>query len=60
MGLLKEKEIRAYQLKNKTLVCPVCATDEERDTAEADEVITEDTIHDDNPMFCNRCKTKIK
>jgi hypothetical protein len=60
MGLLKEKEIRAYQTKSKTFVCPVCATDEERETAEPDKVITEDAIHDDNPMFCNRCKVKIK
>jgi len=34
MGLIQEKEIRAYQLKNKTLVCPVCATDEERADSE--------------------------
>jgi hypothetical protein len=60
MGSLGEKEIRAYQLKNKTLVCPVCTTDEERETAEPDKVIAEDTIHDDNPMFCTRCKKEIK
>ena len=30
MGVLQEKEIRAYQLKDKKLVCPVCATDEEK------------------------------
>lgn len=60
MGLLQEKEVRAYQLKNKTFVCPVCATDEEREGTELDKVIAEDTIHDDNPMFCGRCKKKIK
>ncbi|HVN95897.1 MAG TPA: hypothetical protein VMT62_05675 [Syntrophorhabdaceae bacterium] len=59
-GPLQEKEIRAYQLKNKTLVCPVCATDEEREEAGPNQLITEDTIHDDNPMFCTRCKKKIK
>ena len=31
-GVLQEKEIRAYQFKNKELVCPVCATDEEKAT----------------------------
>jgi len=60
MGLLKEKEIRAYQAKSKTFVCPVYATDEARETAKADKVIIKDAIHDDNPMFCNRCKVKIK
>jgi hypothetical protein len=60
MTLLHEKEIRAYQTKNKTFVCPVCATDEERENAAPDEVITEDVIHEDNPIFCHRCKTKIK
>jgi hypothetical protein len=60
MGTLKEKEIRAYQTKSKTFVCPVCATDEEKETVEPDKVITEDAIHDDNPVFCNRCKAKIK
>jgi hypothetical protein len=33
MGLLQENEIKAYQLKNKTFVCPVCVADEERETA---------------------------
>lgn len=59
MGTIQEKEIRAYQLKEKALVCPVCATDEEKETAGADNIIAEDTIHDDNPLFCNRCKKKI-
>jgi hypothetical protein len=60
MALLQEKPIRAYQTKNKTFVCPVCATDEERENAKPDEMITEDVIHDDNPMFCHRCKKKIE
>jgi hypothetical protein len=60
MGLLEEKEIRAYQTKGKTFVCPVCATDEEKENAGPETVIAEDVIHDDNPIFCSRCKTKIK
>ncbi|OGP53498.1 MAG: hypothetical protein A2Y65_10760 [Deltaproteobacteria bacterium RBG_13_52_11] len=60
MGLLVEKEIRAYQLRNKTLVCPVCATDEERADDETEKIAAEDIIHDTNPMECVRCKKKIK
>jgi hypothetical protein len=60
MGFMQEKNIRAYQLKNKTLVCPVCATDEERDKAVEGEFITEDKIHDHDPVYCVRCKKKIE
>jgi hypothetical protein len=60
MGLLEEKEVRAYQLRNKTLVCPVCATDEERADDETGAISAEDLIHDANPMECVRCKKKIK
>ncbi len=59
MGLIAEKEIRGLQLKDVGLVCPVCATDEERETAEPENVISEDKIHDNKPMFCVRCKKKI-
>jgi hypothetical protein len=58
MGLIQEKEVRAVQLKDKTLVCPVCATDEEK--AVTENIVAEDTIHDQNPMFCVRCQKKIK
>jgi hypothetical protein len=58
MGTIQEKEIRGFQLKNKELVCPVCATDEEK--AQATEVVAEDVIHDPNPAFCIRCQKKIK
>jgi hypothetical protein len=58
MGLLPEKEIRAYQLKTKKVVCPVCATDEEK--AVETKVVAEDTIHDPEPMYCVRCEKKIK
>jgi hypothetical protein len=59
MGTINEKQIRAYQTKEKALVCPVCATDEEKEIAGPDGIIAEDTIHDDNPLFCHRCKKKI-
>ncbi len=58
MGLLVEKEIRAYQLKTNMTVCPVCATDEEK--AEETPVVAEDVIHDPAPMYCVRCEKKIK
>lgn len=46
MGLLKEKEIRAYRLKTKTTA--------------ATKVVAEDVIHDPKPMYCVRCQKKIK
>jgi hypothetical protein len=60
MGLLVEKEIRAYQLKNKTLVCPICATGEEKADEETEKLVAEDIIHDTSPLECVRCKKKIK
>jgi hypothetical protein len=60
MGLLVEKEIRAYQLRNKSLVCPVCATDEERADDETEKIVAEDIVHDTPPMECVRCRKKIK
>jgi hypothetical protein len=59
MSVVGEKEIRAYQLKGKEFVCPRCASDEEKAGSAPDSVIAEDAIHDDNPMYCVRCKKKI-
>ncbi len=59
MAMLEEKEIRAYQLKNRTFVCPVCASDEERADPGTDMVMAEDVIHDTGPLECIRCKKKI-
>lgn len=56
---LDEKEIRAYQLRTTALVCPVCASGEEK-ADPATEVVAEDEIHDTNPMVCARCKKTIK
>ena len=58
MGMVQEKEIRALQLKDKKLVCPVCATDEEK--AEATQLSAEDIIHDPDPAYCIRCQKKLK
>ncbi len=58
MGMIQEKEIRAYQLKDKKFVCPVCATDEEK--AQGTEISQEDAIHNPDPVFCVRCQKKVK
>jgi hypothetical protein len=60
MSVLGEKEIRAYQLKNKEFVCPVCASDEEKAISKPDSVVAEDVIHDRDPVYCVRCKKKIE
>ncbi|HNT43363.1 MAG TPA: hypothetical protein PKN85_02820 [Syntrophorhabdaceae bacterium] len=61
MAMIDEKKIRAYHSRSdNALVCPLCATDEERESAEPGDLVTEDVIHDDNPMYCARCKKKIE
>ncbi len=57
--MISEKEIRAYQTKTNTYVCPVCVTGVEKQAPET-KVIAEDEIHDDNPMTCIRCQKIIK
>jgi uncharacterized protein with PIN domain len=60
MPLLEEKEIRAYHLRQEGFVCPVCASDEEKDSGEPVKFVSEDVIHDEeSSMFCIRCKKKI-
>ncbi len=58
MSLLVEKEIRAYQTKTNQVVCAECASDEEKEGETP--VVAEDVIHDPAPMYCVRCKKKIK
>jgi hypothetical protein len=57
--MIGEKEIRGYQLKNATYVCPVCVKGEEVKEPET-KVIAEDEIHDTDSMMCIRCKKAIK
>ena len=59
MPLLEEKEIRAYHTRTKDLVCPVCASDEEKADPGTEPVVAEDVIHDTGPLECARCKKKI-
>jgi hypothetical protein len=60
MPLLEEKEIRAYHLKAKGFVCPICATDEEKATGEPVNISAEDVVHNEESMFCIRCKKKME
>jgi hypothetical protein len=60
MPLLEEKEIRGFHLREKGFVCPVCATDEERDAGEPVKMVAEDVVHNEESMFCIRCKKKIQ
>lgn len=54
-----EAEVKAYQLKTREVVCPACASDEEK-AADDTEKIAEDVIHDiGSPLECARCKKKI-
>jgi hypothetical protein len=55
MEPLDEKKIRAYHAKADTFICPTCATDEEKGGG----VIAEDEVHNEESMFCVRCKKKI-
>jgi uncharacterized protein with PIN domain len=60
MPLLDEKAIRAYHTKRQEFVCPVCATEEEKATAEPVKIVAEDVIHNEkDSLFCVRCKQKI-
>ena len=60
MATIDEKKIRAYHVKEaQGWVCPVCASDEERESSEKAPYI-EDVVHDEKPMYCVRCKKKIE
>ncbi len=59
MAIIDEKKIRAYHRKEDSgWICPVCASDEERQSPEKVRYF-EDAIHDEKPMYCIRCKKKI-
>ncbi len=60
MAMVDEKKIRAYHVKSDALVCPLCASDEEIESIQPGDLITEDAIHDDNPVYCARCRKKIE
>jgi hypothetical protein len=59
MPQLDEKKIRAYHAKADTYVCPVCATGEEKAAAKPGDIVAEDEVHNEESMFCIRCKKKI-
>jgi hypothetical protein len=57
MSLISEAEIRGYVRKDGGLICKVCASDEEKTALT--EIKAEDEIHDEESMFCIRCKKKL-
>jgi hypothetical protein len=60
MAMVEEKDIRGYRVKGGGIVCPLCATDEERADS-ASEVVAEDVIHNDpGLMECVRCRKVVK
>ncbi len=59
MPMLEEKEIRAYQIRNGTLVCPLCSTDQEGAADDTVKIAAEDVIHDSGPLECVRCNKRI-
>ena len=55
-----EEKIMAYHAKEGSgIVCPVCASDEERETSEPIHYIT-GVVIDPDPKYCVRCKKKIE
>lgn len=60
MAILDEEKIKGYHLKEESgWVCPVCASDEERESSEPIHYITGE-VRDEKPMYCVRCKKKIE
>lgn len=60
MAILDEEEIKAYHLREGNgWVCPVCASDEERENSDPIHYITGE-VKDPDPKYCVRCKKKIE
>ncbi len=60
MGMLQEKEIRAYQFKTHETVCPRCAKEEEIKGLAEDKILyKEDEVHDGKGLVCIRCKKPL-
>ncbi|MHB8111433.1 MAG: hypothetical protein ACYDHW_15515 [Syntrophorhabdaceae bacterium] len=58
--MIDEEKIMAYHTKESNeIVCPVCASDEERENSDPVHYIT-GVVVDPNPKYCVRCKKKIE
>lgn len=58
--MIDEEKIMAYHAKEgEDIVCPVCASEEERESSEPIHYITGE-VKDPNPKYCVRCKKKIE
>lgn len=63
MPVFNDEEIVCYRLSHvsigKEIVCKKCITNEELQNLEADDIVTQDEIADDELYFCDRCKQRI-
>jgi hypothetical protein len=59
IAMVKKKAIRAYQL-DEELVCKECITKKEQQDLRADDTLTNDDLHDDLLLTCDRCKRQIE
>ena len=58
MTRIREDEVRGYQFDTET-VCKECATPEELEDLNRDEILTAEDIGSDL-VFCDRCKKQIE
>jgi hypothetical protein len=60
MAYIKQEEIIGYRLHGQ-VICSDCATEEERKKKfTAKEIITKDTIDEDDFCFCDRCLDDLR
>jgi hypothetical protein len=57
MGAIKIEDIAGYNLNGK-IVCCKCVTDEERNEAKEDEIITDRDL-EDTVYWCDRCGEQL-
>jgi len=59
MGFIETERIIGYNFDTE-IICCGCATDEEKNKAKEEEIITEDMIEDNRYVyFCDRCKKRL-
>jgi hypothetical protein len=57
MGYVKSDEVRGAHIEGQ-VVCAECLTSEEWDNLTEDQIITDDTITEDDLYFCDRGEHK--
>lgn len=58
MSIITKDEILGYVI-DKQFVCADCATDDEADAADQDQIVVKDDESDD-VICCDRCKHRIQ